>query len=289
MSFAFVRGFKQRGAQDAQTPDWLWALLEDTFGPVWDPCPRNPRFDGLAVDWKATARRSGKRQAYVNPEFKNIPAWLNKALAELEEQGFPSIFLIPFRPHTKYFAELIVPNAREIRILSRHVAFKGFKEIFPQRLCVVVFGKPQRSRTANLLDTRPLYIDSAMAGLEWRHVIAHYTKARRSNPIDDPQNVPQIKRQLHAIANGNQVKWLRALQETPHLDIYSMLNERSRTFVRLLLEPNATAVVFMPPLKMDGGSRINAFGSWVILGKPKPSAKLSKDYVPLPPTVVWEI
>ena len=50
MSFAFVRGFKQRGAQDAQTPDWLWALLEDTFGPVWDPCPNNPQFDGLAVD-----------------------------------------------------------------------------------------------------------------------------------------------------------------------------------------------------------------------------------------------
>jgi hypothetical protein len=286
MSFAFVRGLEQRGAQAAETPDWLWELLEATFGPVWDPCPHNPTFDGLTVSWNECARKESKRQAYVNPEFKQIGRWVSKAIAELNASKFPSIFLIPFRPQTKYFREQILPHATEIRILSKLIAFKGFDKPFPQRLCIVVFGKPVRHIKQNLLSTRPLFVDLAMCQVELPHMIQRYT-ADRASALSTLDNVPD-QGLLHALPHGNMSKWLVVLQERGSIDFYSLLNDRTQTFVRLLQEPALSAIIFMPSLLMEGGARTNAYGSWVLLSEP-PSTALQAEWIELPPTTIWQI
>jgi hypothetical protein len=47
---------------DWQTPKWLQQQLDSEFRFDFDPCPHNPTFDGLAVEWGA-----------VN--FVNPPVW----------------------------------------------------------------------------------------------------------------------------------------------------------------------------------------------------------------------
>jgi len=109
------RGIDQAG----RTPDALLEHLNAEFDFDFDPCPQNPDFDGLSVDW-------GSRN-YVNPPYNDIGPWVAKALAERDKTGATSVFLIPFRPHTKYFRDLILPNASEIRFFRHKFAFKGYK------------------------------------------------------------------------------------------------------------------------------------------------------------------
>jgi len=54
------------------TPTWLMEILcpPGTF----DPCPVNPRFDGLQVVWEGNV--------YCNPPYSQAEQWVGKALAE---------------------------------------------------------------------------------------------------------------------------------------------------------------------------------------------------------------
>lgn len=51
-----------------QTPPDLYP--QDCF----DPCPVNPTFDGLTIEWHG--------QAFVNPPYSQIAQWIEKAFAE---------------------------------------------------------------------------------------------------------------------------------------------------------------------------------------------------------------
>lgn len=147
----------RRGVQGAETPDWLYAALQQRYGQFdFDPCPHEPDFDGLVVPWRCLN--------YVNPPYKEIPRWLDKALVE-RERGRASVFLIPFRPQRKYFVEKILPNATEIRLLRRLVRFKGFEKPLPVFLCAVLLGRakaPLRQDGAEI--SNPLYIWSLPKG-----------------------------------------------------------------------------------------------------------------------------
>lgn len=110
------RGVDQAG----RTPDALMEHLTAEFSFDFDPCPENPGFDGLSIEWGATN--------YVNPPYNDIAPWVTKALAERDRIGATSVFLVPFRPHTKYFRDLILPNACEIRFFRHKFAFKGYKQ-----------------------------------------------------------------------------------------------------------------------------------------------------------------
>ncbi len=37
--------------QDWETPDALYKELDDEFHFDFDPCPHNPTFDGLSIEW----------------------------------------------------------------------------------------------------------------------------------------------------------------------------------------------------------------------------------------------
>jgi hypothetical protein len=135
--------------QGAQTPDWLYEALDGEFHFDFDPAPVDPSFDGLVVPW-------GK-VSYVNPPYGKIEVWLKKALLELEQER-QSVFLIPFRPHTQYFWKHIIPHADEVRLLDKHVCFKGYQRPLKVRISIVVFrqlGGPSRELPMQMIQPGP--------------------------------------------------------------------------------------------------------------------------------------
>ena len=100
-----------------QTPDWLYRELDDEFHFDFDPCPVNPTFDGLSIEWGGAN--------FVNPPYNRIdkPKFIQKAYDQWR-LGKTCVLLIPAATGTKQFHELILPNA-EIRFLKGRIAFKG--------------------------------------------------------------------------------------------------------------------------------------------------------------------
>lgn len=138
-------GFDRKD-QFAQTPQPLYDALNKEFRFTFDPAPVKPQFDGLSIEWKS--------RNYVNPPYNNISAWLEKGLVELDK-GRLSVFLIPLRIHTKYFKDIIMKRAREIRMLKKHVQFQGYPIPSPWMTVLVIFDPvqalPSRSKLSVLI------------------------------------------------------------------------------------------------------------------------------------------
>lgn len=98
-----------------QTPQWLYDELDAEFNFDFDPCPNNPTFNGLDIDW-------GKSN-FVNPPYNRIdkPKFIQKAYDEWKKRK-TCVLLIPAATSTKQFHDLILPNA-EIRFLKGRIAF----------------------------------------------------------------------------------------------------------------------------------------------------------------------
>ncbi len=102
---------------DWETPEWLLKEIEDEFGKFFDPCPLNPDFDGLEIDWK--------KVNYVNPPYnqKGKEAFIWKSWKE-RCKGNTVVMLLPVSTSTKIFHSVIYHYA-EIRFLKGRVKFKG--------------------------------------------------------------------------------------------------------------------------------------------------------------------
>jgi len=127
-------GFGKKSDSNA-TPKWLYDNLNKEFQFTFDPCPLEPTFNGLEVPWKESN--------FVNPPFSDIGAWVEKAVFEhFKKQGASgkSVFLIPFRPHTKYW-RMVFQFASEVRILTEQIRFDGYDTKLPLTLCLVVFSQ----------------------------------------------------------------------------------------------------------------------------------------------------
>lgn len=102
-----------------KTPEGFYKQLNDEFQFDFDPCPLNPtpETDGLAVPW-------GKR-VYVNPPYgKAIRSWLEKGLAERESgRSEVVVFLLPAYTDVKWFHEIVLPKAKEIRFIKSRLKF----------------------------------------------------------------------------------------------------------------------------------------------------------------------
>ena len=102
------------------TPQELFDDLSKLFGPFdFDPCPENPTFDGLEVEWKDNN--------FVNPPYSNIKLFLEKAIIE-QQKNKNSTFLLPLRTTPEYFRNLILKHASGIYFLNRRVKFISQKE-----------------------------------------------------------------------------------------------------------------------------------------------------------------
>ena len=131
----------------AQTPEWLYKELDETHAFDFDPCPGGDNtVDGLAetTEW-------GKSN-YVNPPYGRIKWWLRKGLAE-RNKGKKSVFLVPFRPHCKYWQTLVVDEAQCVHIICNKIAFSGYSLPFPGTLCLIEYGTKKKRVAAKTKKT----------------------------------------------------------------------------------------------------------------------------------------
>ena len=113
-----------------KTPKAFYEKLNEEFNFDFDPCPPNPQFDGLEIEW-------GKCN-FVNPPYGNVIAkWLEKAVQE-QEKGKTSVFLIPSRTDTRWWHNFVM-NADEIRFIKGRLKFDDQKNPAPFPSALIIF------------------------------------------------------------------------------------------------------------------------------------------------------
>ena len=114
------------------TPEGLYRLLDAEFHFNLDPCPLGGSVHGSARLLNSWA---GKR-VFCNPPYgpeirKFLDCWRDADVA---------VFLIPARTDTRWFHEVCLPYAKEIRFIKGRLRFGGSKTGAPFPSMVVVFG-----------------------------------------------------------------------------------------------------------------------------------------------------
>jgi len=119
-------------AQTWKTPTKVYEDLNKEFNFDFDPCPSNPTFDGLKVDWK--------NSNFVNPPYKTKlqDGFVEKGIEEWKK-GKTVVFLIPSRTSTKRFHRLLELGA-EFRFIKGRLCFGGSKTPAPFPSMVVVLN-----------------------------------------------------------------------------------------------------------------------------------------------------
>lgn len=113
-----------------RTPKATYEALNVEFAFDFDPCPPNPQFDGLTVEWG--------QSNFVNPPYGNvIGLWLAKARTE-QAKGRLSVFLIPSRTDTRWWHDHAM-QANEIRFIKGRLKFDDQKNPAPFPSAVLVF------------------------------------------------------------------------------------------------------------------------------------------------------
>jgi hypothetical protein len=114
------------------TPSAVYAALDREFSFNYDPCPLDGEVDALATLFSMWL---GKR-VFCNPPYgPGIGEWLERGLdAEV------AVFLIPARTDTRWFHDIVLPKAKEIRFLRGRLKFGGAPYNAPFPSMVVVFG-----------------------------------------------------------------------------------------------------------------------------------------------------
>jgi site-specific DNA-methyltransferase (adenine-specific) len=127
--------FKGVRREDWRTPKKLYEQLDKEFHFDFDPCPLNPQFDGLKVEWG--------QSNFVNPPYgRGIDKWLKKAREE-NIKGKTSVILIYVQQSsTLAFHKYIYPYA-EIRLIRGRLRFDDGNGSAPfgSMLCILRGGK----------------------------------------------------------------------------------------------------------------------------------------------------
>lgn len=123
------------------TPKALYDELQAEFKFDFDPCPLGEtEQDGSAPLFTHWAGR----RVYCNPPYdKKITRFLDRAReAEL------AVFLLPARTDTKWFHNLVLPFAKEIRFVKGRLKFNDSKNSAPFPSMIVIY---QNSRVSQAL------------------------------------------------------------------------------------------------------------------------------------------
>jgi hypothetical protein len=132
----FARSFSPRHHDDVSTPKAVYEALDAEFGPFdCDPCPLGGRQkgpDGLSDEFLWGQR------TFVNPPYSNVRPWIRKAIA-MRALGKRTVLLVPCGIARKYWRELVLPEASEIRILTQNLTFEGYARPLPMLMAILVF------------------------------------------------------------------------------------------------------------------------------------------------------
>ena len=113
------------------TPVDVYQALDDEFCFDFDPCPLDGTENGLAtlfLSWEG-------RRVFCNPPYgPGIAKWLERGL-----EANLAVFLIPSRTDTKWFHELVLPNAKEIRFIKGRLKFGNAVHSAPFPSMIVIF------------------------------------------------------------------------------------------------------------------------------------------------------
>jgi DNA N-6-adenine-methyltransferase Dam len=115
---------------DWKTPRALYQALDAEFNFDYDPCPTEPKFNGLVREWGNTN--------FVNPPYgKEIMKWIQKGY-EQNLNGKTVVFLVPSRTDTRWWHDYIM-KSNEIRFIRGRLKFDDQKNSAPFPSAIVVF------------------------------------------------------------------------------------------------------------------------------------------------------
>jgi hypothetical protein len=113
------------------TPRKIYEELDREFHFTLDPCPFGGTQDGLATlftSWEG-------QRVFINPPYgPKIKDWLKRA-----PEADLAVLLLPSRTDTRWFHDLVLPHASEIRFLRGRITFEGAAHSAPFPSMVVVF------------------------------------------------------------------------------------------------------------------------------------------------------
>jgi site-specific DNA-methyltransferase (adenine-specific) len=116
--------------QDWKTPKEFYEGLKKEFNFDFDPCPVNPTFNGLEIEW-------GKRN-FINPPYNEVSKWIKKGYEE-SLKGKLCVFLTASRTDTRWFHDYVLPYAKEIRFIKGRLKFDDYNNSAPFPSVVIVF------------------------------------------------------------------------------------------------------------------------------------------------------
>ena len=113
------------------TPRDVYQALDDEFCFDFDPCPLDGTEDGLATLY---TRWDGRR-VFCNPPYgPGLAKWLERGL-----EANLAVFLIPARTDTRWFHDIVLPKAKEIRFIKGRLKFGDAVNAAPFPSMIVVF------------------------------------------------------------------------------------------------------------------------------------------------------
>ncbi len=113
-----------------KTPKAVYQTLDAEFTFDCDPCPKNPKSDGLSIDWGECN--------FVNPPYgTEIGKWVKKGYEEAL-RGKIVVFLIPSRTDTAWWHDYIM-KASQIRFIRGRLKFDDQKNSAPFPSCIAIF------------------------------------------------------------------------------------------------------------------------------------------------------
>jgi site-specific DNA-methyltransferase (adenine-specific) len=122
--------FSSKKTDNWGTPKDLYDKLNAEFNFNLDPCPLEPTFDGLEIDWIGNV--------FVNPPYSKVKQWLIKANLEIKKQADVIVFLVFANTDTAWFHDYVLGKA-ELRFLRGRIKFDGYSKngaMRPSMLCI---------------------------------------------------------------------------------------------------------------------------------------------------------
>jgi len=146
-----AKGLMSSKRTDWKTPHHIFHYCQGIYGDeLFDPCPENPNFDGLKIEWKETN--------FVNPPYgSEIGKWIKKGHEE-SSKGKLVIFLIPSRTDTRWWHDYCM-EADEIYFIKGRLCFDDSGKSAPFPSCLVIFGGEKYDRSIHSLKVFPLIFD----------------------------------------------------------------------------------------------------------------------------------
>lgn len=139
-----------------ETPTDLFNNLDKVFNFDLDVCATDetskcskyftPKVDGLSQKWEGNC--------WMNPPYgREQIKWINKAYNEYKENNSTIVCLIPARPDTKVWHEIIFSNAKAICFIKGRLKFGNSKDSAPFPSAIAVFSDTLRSEQISYLNS----------------------------------------------------------------------------------------------------------------------------------------